>query len=141
MANEIKTRPVQLREPSRLRRGLGWFGFISIATVLRTTVNPDARSVLYTESGGDKRTYFTLAQAQLICRAIQELHASIERETAALRQTARAGSIRGANAAWARPYGLTGSGANCGGGYGAGVGRRGAALVRAGLGKALRNSQ
>jgi len=65
-----------------LHRGFWLFEFISISAILRKAPVRYARSFLYTETDDNDLTYFIVAQTQVIRRAIQSLHAYIDRKTA-----------------------------------------------------------
>jgi Fic family protein len=62
------------------------FEFVSISTILRRAPIKYARSFLYTETDDNDVTYFIVAQTQVIRRAIDELHAYIDRKTAEVRE-------------------------------------------------------
>jgi Fic family protein len=65
---------------SMLRSGYWLFEFISISTILRKAPIKYGRSFLYTETDDNDLTYFIIAQTKVINRAIEELHAYIERK-------------------------------------------------------------
>lgn len=65
-----------------LHRGFWLFEFISISAILRKAPVKYARSFLNTETDDNDLTYFIVAQARVIRRAIQELHAYIDQKTA-----------------------------------------------------------
>jgi Fic family protein len=69
-----------------LHNGYWLFEFISISNILRKAPMKYGRSFLYTETDDNDLTYFLVAQAQVIRRAIKELHDYIERKTAELRE-------------------------------------------------------
>ncbi len=69
-----------------LHRGFWLFEFISISTILRKAPVQYARSFLDTESDDNDLTHFIVAQTRVIRRAIQELHAYIDRKTAEVRE-------------------------------------------------------
>lgn len=69
-----------------LRSGYWLFEFISISSILRQAPVKYGRSFLYTETDDNDLTYFLIAQARAIRRAIQELHAYIGRKTAEVRE-------------------------------------------------------
>lgn len=69
-----------------LHNGYWLFEFISISSILRKAPIRYARSFLYTETDDNDLTYFLLAQTEVITRAINELHAYIERKTRELRE-------------------------------------------------------
>ncbi len=64
-----------------LRRDCWLFEFISISAILRKAPIKYARSFLYTETDDNDLTYFIVAQAQVVRKAIDELHAYIDRKT------------------------------------------------------------
>lgn len=66
---------------SMLRQKYWLFEFISISSVLKKAPAKYAKSFLYTETDDNDLTYFILAQTQAIRKAIQELHAYIDRKT------------------------------------------------------------
>ncbi len=68
-----------------LHNGYWLFEFISISNILRKAPAKYGRSFLYTETDDNDLTYFLVAQAQVIRRAIRELHCYIERKTAEMR--------------------------------------------------------
>ena len=65
-----------------LHNGYWLFEYISISSILRKAPARYGRSFLYTETDDNDLTYFLIAQAKVIRRAISELHAYIERKTA-----------------------------------------------------------
>lgn len=65
-----------------LHSGLWLFEFISISTILRRAPVQYARSFLYAETDENDLTYFLVAQTEVIRKAIDELHAYIDRKTA-----------------------------------------------------------
>ena len=69
-----------------LHNGYWLFEFISISNILRKAPVKYGRSFLYTETDDNDLTYFLVAQAQVIRRAIKELHAYIERKTTEVRE-------------------------------------------------------
>lgn len=69
-----------------LRSGYWLFEFISISAILRKAPTQYGRSFLYTESDDNDLTYFVVAQVQVIRRAIDELHAYINRKAAEVRE-------------------------------------------------------
>lgn len=69
-----------------LHNGYWLFEFISISNILRKAPTKYGRSFLYTETDDNDLTYFLVAQAQVIRRAIKELHAYIERKTTEVRE-------------------------------------------------------
>lgn len=69
-----------------LHNGYWLFEFISISNILRKAPAKYGRSFLYTETDDNDLTYFLVAQAQVIRRAIRELHAYIERKTTEVRE-------------------------------------------------------
>src|SRR5205807_4829119 len=66
---------------SMLRSRYWLFEFISISNILRKAPIKYGRSFLYTETDDNDLTYFIVAQTKVIRRAIDELHAYIDRKT------------------------------------------------------------
>ncbi len=64
-----------------LNAGYWLFEFISISNILRKAPVEYYRSFLYTETDDNDLTYFIVAQAKIIQRAIEELHGYIARKT------------------------------------------------------------
>lgn len=64
-----------------LHKGYWLFEFISISNILRKAPTKYYRSFLYTETDDNDLTYFIVHQTKVICSAIEELHAYIERKT------------------------------------------------------------
>lgn len=76
-----------------LHRGYWLFEFISISNVLRKAPSKYYRAFLYSETDDNDLTYFIVHQTKVICSAIEELHAYIDRKTLEvqeLNQTVRA---------------------------------------------------
>jgi Fic family protein len=71
---------------SMLHRDYWLFEFISISNILRKAPIKYGRSFLYTETDDNDLTYFIVAQTKVIRRAIDELHAYIDRKTAEVRE-------------------------------------------------------
>jgi Fic family protein len=71
---------------SMLHHGYWLFEFISISTILRKAPIKYGRSFLYTETDENDLTYFIVSQAKVIQRAIEELHAYIDRKSSETRQ-------------------------------------------------------
>lgn len=69
-----------------LHYGYWLFEFISISNILRKAPIKYARSFLHTETDDNDLTYFIVAQAHVIHRAIDELHAYIDRKTSETRE-------------------------------------------------------
>ncbi|MCC7414395.1 MAG: Fic family protein [Gammaproteobacteria bacterium] len=69
-----------------LRANYWLFEFISISSILRKAPIRYARSFLLTETDDNDLTYFIVAQAKVIRRAINELHAYIDRKTEEIRK-------------------------------------------------------
>jgi len=69
-----------------LHNGYWLFEFISISTILRKAPVRYGQSFLYTESDDNDLTCFIVAQARVIQRAIDELHAYIDRKSLELKQ-------------------------------------------------------
>ena len=63
-----------------LHGGYWLFAFISISSALRKAPAKYGRSFLYAETDDNDLTYFLVAQVEVIRRAIDELHAYIERK-------------------------------------------------------------
>ncbi|MDD5349403.1 MAG: Fic family protein [Chthoniobacteraceae bacterium] len=72
---------------SMLHHGYWLFEFISISSILVQSPAKYAQSFLYTETDGNDLTYFIMHQADVIRRAIADLHAYINRRTRELRET------------------------------------------------------
>jgi Fic family protein len=62
------------------------FEFISISAILRKAPVKYGRSFLYTETDDNDLTYFIVGQTKVIRKAIEELHAYIDRKSAEMRQ-------------------------------------------------------
>ena len=62
------------------------FEFISISTILRKAPSKYVRSFIYSETDENDLTHFIVAQAQVIRRAIKELHSYIARKTLEMRE-------------------------------------------------------
>ena len=62
------------------------FEFISISAIIRKAPVKYGRSFLYTETDDNDLTYFIVAQAKVIQKAIEELHAYIDRKSLELQQ-------------------------------------------------------
>lgn len=71
---------------SMLRSGYWLFEFISISAILRQAPAQYGRSFLYTETDDNDLTYFLVAQAKVIARAIDELHRYMDRKANQLRR-------------------------------------------------------
>jgi Fic family protein len=71
---------------SMLRSGYWLFEFISISNILRKAPIKYGRSFLYTETDDNDLTYFIVAQTKVIRKAIDGLHAYIDRKTAEVRE-------------------------------------------------------
>jgi Fic family protein len=69
-----------------LHNGYWLFEFISISTILRKAPVKYGQSFLYTENDENDLTYFIVAQAKVIQRAISELHAYMDRKSLELQQ-------------------------------------------------------
>jgi Fic family protein len=69
-----------------LRSGYWMFEFISISSILRKAPAKYGRSFLYTETDDNDLTYFLIYHTEVIRRAIEELHAYIERKTGEVRE-------------------------------------------------------
>lgn len=65
---------------SMLRSGYWLFEFVSISSILVKAPAKYARSFLHTETDENDLNYFVISQAEVINRAIKELHAYIERK-------------------------------------------------------------
>jgi Fic family protein len=62
------------------------FEFISISAIIRKAPVKYGRSFLYTETDDNDLTYFIVAQAKVIQRAIEELHAYIDRKSLEMKE-------------------------------------------------------
>ena len=62
------------------------FEFISISAILRKAPIKYGRSFLYTETDENDLTYFIVAQAKVIQKAIEELHTYINRKSLEMQQ-------------------------------------------------------
>ncbi len=62
------------------------FEFISISGVLQRSPSRYYRAILYTETDGNDATYFLVHQVEVIRRAVQALHAYIDRKTRETRE-------------------------------------------------------
>ena len=69
-----------------LHQGYWLFEFISISNILRKAPVQYGLSFLHSETDDNDLTYFIVAQTAVIRRAIEELHAYIDRKTAEVRQ-------------------------------------------------------
>jgi Fic family protein len=69
-----------------LHSGYWLFEYISISTILRKAPIKYGRSFLYTETDENDLTYFIVAQTKVIKRAIEELHAYIDRKSLEMRE-------------------------------------------------------
>lgn len=69
-----------------LKNGYWLFEFISISAILRKAPIKYGRSFLYTETDENDLTYFIVAQANVIQKAIQELHTYIDRKASELKE-------------------------------------------------------
>lgn len=69
-----------------LRQKYWLFEFISISNILRKAPAQYYRSFLHTESDENDLTYFIIAQAKVICDAIQALHGYIDHKTKELHE-------------------------------------------------------
>jgi Fic family protein len=69
-----------------LHHGYWLFEFISISSILRKAPAQYGMSFLHTETDENDLTYFIIAQANVICRAIVELHAYLDRKTKEIRE-------------------------------------------------------
>lgn len=69
-----------------LRQGYWLFEFISISDILHKAPAKYYRSFLYTETDDNDLTYFLVHQAEVIHRAIDSLHAYIDRKTTEIRE-------------------------------------------------------
>lgn len=74
---------------SMLHRGYWLFEFVSISGILLQAPAQYARAFLHTETDENDLNYFILHQAQVIRRAVQALHAYIERKQAETREAGR----------------------------------------------------
>lgn len=69
-----------------MHRNYWLFEFISISHVLRKAPTKYYRSFLYTETDDNDLTYFIVHQTKVICGAIEELHAYLDRKTTEVRE-------------------------------------------------------
>ncbi|MDO9542116.1 MAG: Fic family protein [Kiritimatiellia bacterium] len=69
-----------------LHAGYWLFEFISISSILRKAPVKYGLSFLYSETDANDLTYFIVAQTKVIRRAIEELHAYIDRKTVEVRE-------------------------------------------------------
>ncbi len=69
-----------------LHNGYWLFEFISISTILRKAPVKYGQSFLYTETDENDVTYFIVEQTKVMQRAIDELHAYIDRKSLELKQ-------------------------------------------------------
>lgn len=69
-----------------LHAGYWLFEFISISSILKKAPIKYGLSFLYSETDNNDLTYFIVAQAKVIRRAIEELHAYIDRKTVEVRE-------------------------------------------------------
>ena len=74
---------------SMLKHGYWLTEFLSISTILKRAPGQYGRAFLYTETDGLDTTYFVLNQLNVICRAIEELHAYLARKARQVRETER----------------------------------------------------
>jgi Fic family protein len=74
---------------SMLKHGYWLTEFLSISTILNRAPGRYSRAFLYTETDGLDTTYFVLNQLNVICRAIDELHAYLARKARQVRETER----------------------------------------------------
>ena len=72
-----------------LRHKYWFFEFISISDILRRAPAKYYLAFLYSENDDNDATYFIVHQAEVIRRAIQNLHAYIDRKTSELRDSER----------------------------------------------------
>ena len=72
---------------SMLRHKYWLFEFISISDILRRAPARYYRAFLYSENDDNDATYFIVHQAEVIRRAIENLHAYIDRKTGELRDS------------------------------------------------------
>lgn len=70
---------------SMLRRGYWLAEFISISRLLYRSRGPYERAYLYVESDSQDATYFVLQQIAVLEQAVHELHAYVQRKSAAQR--------------------------------------------------------
>ena len=69
-----------------LHAGYWLVEFISISSILKKAPTKYGLSFLHSETDGNDLTYFIVAQTNVIRRAIEELHAYIDRKTAEVRE-------------------------------------------------------
>ncbi len=70
---------------SMLRQGYQLFEFISISQILLRSPSRYARAFLHTETDDNDLTYFILHQTEVICEAVETLHAYVKHRTEELR--------------------------------------------------------
>ncbi len=71
---------------SRLRQGYWLFEFVSISRIILQSPVQYGRAFLHTETDGNDLTYFLLYHAEVIRKAVDELHEYLDRKTRRLRQ-------------------------------------------------------
>lgn len=71
---------------SAINSGYWLFEFISISSIIKRAVGQYAKAFLYTETDENDTTYFLSHQLTLIRRAVDELHAHVERRTKELKE-------------------------------------------------------
>ena len=71
---------------SALSQGYGMFEFLSISSVIHKAPAQYARSFLYTETDENDLTYFILAQLGVIRRAINALHAYLDKKASEIQR-------------------------------------------------------
>ena len=74
---------------SALSQGYGMFEFLSISSVIHKAPAQYARSFLYTETDENDLTYFILAQLGVIRRAINALHAYLDKKASEIQRMAQ----------------------------------------------------
>jgi Fic family protein len=72
---------------SMASRGYWLAEYISISRILKQAPGKYARAFLYTETDDNDVTYFVLNQLRVVLRAIEDLHAYLERKQAEIRAT------------------------------------------------------
>lgn len=72
---------------SMLSKGFWLFEFVSISTILRKAPAKYGRSFLYTETDDNDLTYFILSQLRVICQAVDQLYAYLQKKAQEIRKT------------------------------------------------------
>lgn len=69
-----------------LSQGYWLMEFLPISSIIREAPSRYSKSFLYVETDEGDTTYFVLSQLKILCRAIDELHAYLERKTREVRE-------------------------------------------------------